>query len=92
MGTIQGSAAASAAAIVGAIAPTPPPPAEPPGNLIGDDDRDHAIDELRWQMLAGRLDAAAFEERLTLAHRARTQADLDAARAHLPSRSQRTGR
>jgi len=47
---------------------------------------------LRWQMLAGRLDAAEFEECLTLAHRARTQADLDAARAHLPSRSQRTGR
>lgn len=92
MGTIQGSAAASAAAIVGVIAPIPSPPAEPPGDLIGDDDRDHAIDELRRHMLVGRLTAEEFEERLTLVHRARTRADLDAARAHLPSRSQPTGR
>ncbi len=92
MGTIQGSAAASAAAIVAAIVPTPPPPAQPPGTLIGDADRDHATDELRRHMLAGRLSAEEFEERLTLVYRARARADLDAAQTHLPLRSQPTGR
>jgi hypothetical protein len=35
-------------------------------------------------MLAGRLDAEEFEDRLGSAHKARTRAELDAARTDLP--------
>lgn len=86
MGTIQGSAAASAAAIVAATAGahvaamTPPAPTE----LVADVDREHMIEELRGHLLAGRLTAGEFEERVGLANQARTRADLDGARTDLP--------
>jgi len=89
MGTIQGSAAASAAAIVAATAvprlsAADPPTLPSPSERIADADRDRAIEELREHMLAGRLDADEFEERLVSAHRARTRSDLDAVRTDLP--------
>jgi hypothetical protein len=91
LGTIQGSAAASAAAIVAAktasgataLASTGPPPTE----LVADVDRERAIDELRGHLLAGRLTDDEFEERVGLAHRARTRADLDGVAANLPPRA-----
>jgi hypothetical protein len=88
MGTIQGSAAAASAAIVGAVAPRPPEPVWSPSDLVGDDDREQVIEELRRHMIAGRLTADEFEERLGAAQRARTRADVDAVRANLPSMPQ----
>jgi Domain of unknown function (DUF1707) len=87
MGTIQGSAAASAAAIVAATAVprVSTPMAYSPSERIADADREHAIEELREHMLAGRLTAEEFEERLGSAHAARTRADLDTARIDLPT-------
>lgn len=87
MGTIQGSAAASAAAIVAARVAVMTPPAYSPGELVGDMDREGIVEELRGHLLAGRLTAGEFEERVALAHGARTRADLDAARTDLPARS-----
>jgi Domain of unknown function (DUF1707) len=88
MGTIQGSAAASASALiaaaVGSAAPAAPRPASP-DELIADADRDSVIAELREHLLAGRLTTAEFEERLSLAHRARTRGDVAALRGNLPS-------
>ncbi len=89
MGTIQGSAAASAAAIVAATAVPPlsaiePPPVYSPSERVADADRERAVEELREHMLAGRLDADEFEDRLGAAHQARTRAELDAARTDLP--------
>lgn len=88
MGTIQGSAAASAAAIVaataGAQAAVMTPPAYSPTELVADVDREGMIEELRGHLLAGRLTAGEFEERVAYAQRARTRADLDAARTDLP--------
>jgi DUF1707 SHOCT-like domain len=88
MGTIQGSAAASAAAIVaasaGAQAAVMTRPAYSPRELVADVDREGTIEELRAHLLAGRLTAAEFEQRVALAHGARTRADLDAARTDLP--------
>jgi Domain of unknown function (DUF1707) len=88
LGTIQGSAAASAAVIVAgsaasqmsALTPTPYRPEE----LVGDTDRERRVDELRGHMLAGRLTADEFEERVDVAHRARTRRDLDSALINLP--------
>ncbi|MGH2927575.1 MAG: DUF1707 SHOCT-like domain-containing protein, partial [Solirubrobacteraceae bacterium] len=54
------------------------------GELVADADRERVVDELREHMLAGRLTAAELEQRLALAHRSRTWADLDSARAELP--------
>jgi hypothetical protein len=90
LGTIQGSAAASAAVIVGAVAPRPEP-VWSPSDLVGDDDREQLIEELRRHMLAGRLTADEFEERLGSAQRARTHADVDAARVNLPKMPQAFG-
>jgi DUF1707 SHOCT-like domain len=91
MGTIQGSAAASAAAIVAASAASQAavmaPPAYSPGELVADTDRERVIEALRGHLLDGRLTAGEFEERVALAQRARTRADLDAARTDLPDRS-----
>jgi hypothetical protein len=86
LGTIQGSAAASAAAIVAARAGAGVPAAtvHSPGERIADADRERAIEELREHMVVGRLTAEEFEERLDLAQRARTRADLDALRSDLP--------
>jgi hypothetical protein len=90
MGTIQGSAAASAVAIVGATAvppgsaPTVTPTVYSPTERIADADREGAIEGLRQHMLAGRLNSEEFEERIGLAHRARTRADLDDVGIDLP--------
>jgi Domain of unknown function (DUF1707) len=89
MGTIQGSAAASAQVIVAPAAGQPvgarmATPATSPSELVGDVDRDRVIAELREDMLAGRLSAGEFDERVGSAHAARTRADLDLARADLP--------
>jgi hypothetical protein len=88
LGTIQGSAAGSAAAIVAATATTQAstmaPPAISPTELVGDVDREQVVEELHGHMLAGRLTAAELEMRVDAAHRARTRADLEAAKADLP--------
>ncbi|MGI8713147.1 MAG: DUF1707 SHOCT-like domain-containing protein [Solirubrobacteraceae bacterium] len=89
MGTIQGSAAASAAAIVaGRVSPTPRgelATIHPLNQRIGDLDRERAIEDLREHMLAGRLTAEEFDQRLGLAHAARTWGDLQACCADLPA-------
>jgi hypothetical protein len=82
MGTIQGSAAASAAAIVASTAVSQVsalmPTVYSPRELVGDADREQRIEELRGHMLAGRVTAEEFEQRVDAAHRARTRQDLDA--------------
>jgi hypothetical protein len=91
MGTIQGSAAASAAAIVaaavGAQAAVLTRPPYSPSELVADGDREGMLEELRGHLLAGRLTAGEFEERVALAQRARTRAELDAARTDLPAQA-----
>lgn len=90
MGTIQGSAAASAAAFVATSAmpavsvssQTIEVPAAT--QRIGDAERDQMLEELRSHLLAGRLTAEEFEERLGLAHIAKTWGDLELVRADLP--------
>ena len=52
---------------------------------IGDAERDHAAAALRDHLAAGRLDQTEFDERLTQALSARTQADLDPLFRDLPS-------
>ncbi len=90
MGTIQGSAAASAAAIIAASAvpqlsaPIETPTVFSPSERVADADRERVIEELREHMLAGRLTAEEFEERIGSAHAARTRADLDAVSIDLP--------
>lgn len=85
LGTIQGSAAASSAAIVAAaVGAQAPGAAHSPHELVADTDREHVAGELRAHMLAGRLTAEEFDERLGATHRARTWADLDAVRVDLP--------
>jgi hypothetical protein len=89
MGTIQGSAAASAATIVAASATSQVAamtvPTYSPAELVADSDRESAIERLREHMLAGRLTAEEFEDRVGAAHAARTRADLDAIRRDLPA-------
>jgi hypothetical protein len=88
MGAIQGSAAASAAAFVTATtgqlsaATQAPSPTE----RIADADRERAIEELRQHMLAGRLTASEFEDRVGSLHHAVTRGDIAAAMADLPFR------
>jgi hypothetical protein len=88
LGTIQGSAAASAASIVASTAASQVSALTPtvyrPGELVGDADREQRIEELRAHMLAGRLTAEDFEDRVDAVHRARTRQDLDAAGIDLP--------
>lgn len=59
-------------------------PVRPP-QRVGDAERDRAADYLREHMAAGRIDAAEFDERLTAALSAKTQADLDRLFVDLPS-------
>ncbi len=91
MGTIQGSAVASAAAIVGAnirsSALPIAPPVAPGTELISDADREQAMLEMREHLLAGRLTAGEFEQRVAAVQRARTHGDLVAAQADLPAPS-----
>jgi hypothetical protein len=84
LGTIQGSAAASAAAVVSARAADLVGPRHPADELVGDSDRDEALEQLRGHLLAGRLTDEEFEERVSAAQKARTYADLDMAMIHLP--------
>ena len=91
MGTIQGSPAAPAAAIVTATAhqlspPTQTAPPYSPNERVADSDREQAIEDLRQHMLAGRLTAIEFEERLGALQKATTRGDLDAVMADLPTR------
>jgi hypothetical protein len=89
LGTIQGSAAASAATIVAASAASQisamAPPVIASGELVGDAEREQKIAELKGHMLAGRLTAAEFEERVGAVHSARTRGDLAAISVNLPS-------
>lgn len=89
MGTIQGSAAGSAAAMVAAAvsesAPVLRPVGPAPTDLAADADRERLIEELGDHMLAGRLTAPEFEDRIGLAHAARTHAALEAIRRGLPA-------
>jgi hypothetical protein len=88
MGTIQGAAAASAATIVATSAATQlssvTRPVDDPRELVGDLERESTIETLRGHMLAGRLTAEEFEDRVDAAHRARTRGDLDAVAMNLP--------
>ncbi len=87
LGTIQGSAAASAAAIVAAKAAELIPPVHAVDELVADADRELTVDELRGHLMSGRLTSEEFEERVSVAQKARTRADLDAATIHLPRTS-----
>jgi hypothetical protein len=51
---------------------------------VADRDREELADELREHMVAGRLTAEEFEERLERAYRASTRAELEALREDLP--------
>ena len=51
---------------------------------VADVDRERVAGELREHMLAGRLNSEEFEERVDLAYKARTRADLEALGADLP--------
>jgi len=51
---------------------------------VADGDREQLIGELRDHMLAGRLTAEEFEERVGRAYKATTRAELDAVSADLP--------
>jgi Domain of unknown function (DUF1707) len=87
LGTIQGSAAASAAAIVTAGVSSQtrsPSPVHSPDDLVADVDREGAVAGLRQHLLAGRLTAEEFEERVASAQRARTWADLGTVAMNLP--------
>jgi hypothetical protein len=55
-----------------------------PAARIGDIERERAVAQLREHMAAGRLDSAEFEERMTAALQAKTQADLVPLFADLP--------
>jgi len=57
---------------------------DPSSLRVADVDREQVSDELREHMLAGRLTPEEFEERVDLAYRATTQADLDALKHDLP--------
>jgi hypothetical protein len=52
-------------------------PSGPPPQRIGDAERDRAVEYLRDHLAEGRLDQTEFDDRLTQALTARTQADLD---------------
>ena len=88
MSAIQGSAIASAAASDAARSTSPFAPATSAlgssDELVDDDDRDRTLAELRDHMLAGRLTAEEFEERVESLHRARTRGDLDSVKINLP--------
>lgn len=88
LGTIQGSAAGSAAAIVMAttsgLVAAQTATAHSSSERVADSDREYAIEQLRQDMLAGRLSGAEFEDRLETLHKANTWGELKALRADLP--------
>ncbi|HXA54637.1 MAG TPA: DUF1707 domain-containing protein [Solirubrobacteraceae bacterium] len=51
---------------------------------VADDEREQLIDELREHAGAGRLTSEELEDRIDVAYRATTRADLEAVRADLP--------
>ena len=55
-----------------------------PPQRIGDAERDRAVEYLRDHLAEGRLDQTEFDDRLTQALTARTQADLDPLFRDLP--------
>jgi hypothetical protein len=57
---------------------------DPSTMRVADADRERLAGELREHMVAGRLSQDELEERVDLAYKAKTQADLDALRADLP--------
>jgi hypothetical protein len=57
---------------------------DPSSLRVSDADRESLAGELREHMVAGRLTQEELEERLGLAYKATTTADLDALRADLP--------
>jgi hypothetical protein len=57
---------------------------DPASLRVSDSDRERLADELREHMVAGRLSQEEFEQRVDLAYKATTQADVDALRADLP--------
>ncbi|HUA73396.1 MAG TPA: DUF1707 domain-containing protein [Solirubrobacteraceae bacterium] len=57
---------------------------DPSTMRVADADRERLAGELREHMVAGRLSQEELEERVDLAYKAKTQADLDALRADLP--------
>lgn len=89
LGAIQGSSAASAAAIVtattGQLIASKTATAHSPSERAADSDREHTINQLRQHLLAGRLSAAEFENRVGSVHDAKTHGDLDGVLADLPS-------
>jgi hypothetical protein len=58
--------------------------AEPSGIRAADEDREQVAQELREHMLAGRLRADEFEERVGKAYDASTRGELDALKHDLP--------
>jgi len=56
-----------------------------PEQLIGDEERDNAIDALRAHMVAGRLSLDELNDRVAIVLLARTQSAIDAAFVDLPS-------
>jgi len=88
LGAIQGSAAASAATIVTHSAAAQIAAMTATTNtmdeLVGDADRERKVSELQGHLLAGRLTATEFEERVGAVHTARTRGDLDATSVNLP--------
>jgi Domain of unknown function (DUF1707) len=69
----------------------PPSPQHAPAPRIGDAERDRAVGYLQEHMAQGRLDGAEFDERLTRALSARTEADLQPLFADLPEPRPSTG-
>lgn len=57
---------------------------DPSSLRVADADRERVIEELHEHTVAGRLTPAELEERLDLAYRAKTRADLEAVKADLP--------
>jgi hypothetical protein len=69
-----------------------PPAAEPaPLPRIGDAERDRAVGYLQEHMAQGRLDSVEFDDRLTRALSARTEADLQPLFEDLPEPRPSTG-
>jgi hypothetical protein len=68
-----------------------PSPERAPAPRIGDAERDRAVGYLQEHMAQGRLDGAEFDERLTQALSARTEADLQPLFDDLPEPRPSTG-
>ena len=58
---------------------------------VADADREQLAQELREHMLAGRLSATEFEERLERAYKASTRGEIEALKEDLPMQSREPG-